>query len=134
MEAALAQHPPAMKVGGRRLSVSKPKHHTPTEQPSAPSPAGQTPAAADYPRPTGPGGEHDSSHVPPHNEEEVPKKEKKKHHHSTYDNERKMMETAFSKTAATRPTRDDLGNAKSFGGSGRIVQPQGIGFIRSGKT
>jgi hypothetical protein len=85
--------------------------------------------AADYPRPTVPGGEHDSSHVPPHNEEEVPKKENKKHHHSTYDNERKVMETAYRKTAATRPTRDDMGGGKSFGGSGRIVQPAGKGFV-----
>ncbi|KAJ6541592.1 hypothetical protein B0H19DRAFT_1173730 [Mycena capillaripes] len=116
----LAQHPPAIKVGGRRHSIST-RHRT---HPAAPDPV---PAVApppvvepvDYPRPAAPAPREDAAHVPPppHNEEEPQWKDKR------HDNERKLLELAQRKAEMTRPTRIPKTNAKGFGAAGRIAQP-----------
>jgi len=115
---ALAQHPPAIKVGGRRLSVSRPKPRTSTAPADILVP-GQTAEETDYPRP-----------APPHdlmNNEEPPKNEKR-HIHRNHDHEKKMMEVAYKKMEATQPTRDSLGGKNGFGGAGRLVQPSAKGL------
>ncbi|KAJ7157361.1 hypothetical protein C8R46DRAFT_1114259 [Mycena filopes] len=114
----IANHPPALKVGGRRRSIST-KHRAHT----APEPAPATPPAAvepvDYPRPAPPPADGEAAHVPPpqHNEEEPQKKDKR------HENERKLMELAQRKAEMTRPTRDLKNNGKGFGAAGRIAQP-----------
>jgi len=117
----LAQHPPAVKVGGRRLSVSKPKPRTnfgsAPASVLAPEP---TPEDTDYPRPAPP-------QDLPNNEEEAPKKDKRQGH-GNHENEKKVREAAHKKAEATRPTRDALGGKSGFGGAGRVLQPSGKGF------
>jgi len=121
-DSTLAQHSPALKVGGRRLSVSKPKPRTngPASA-DVPAPA-PTAAATDYPRP-----------APPqdlvNNEDEPPKKDKRQGHgNHDHDNEKKAQEAVYRKAEATRPTRDAIGGKSGFGGAGRVLQPGGKGF------
>jgi len=119
-DSVLAQHPPAVKVGGRRLSVSKPKPHT-----NGPAP-GDTPGPeptskdTDYPRP-----------APPqdlvNNEEEPPKKDKRQGH-GNHDNEKRVRGDTYGKAETNRPTRDAPGGKSGFGGAGRVLQPSGKGF------
>jgi len=120
MDSALAQHPPAVKVGGRRLSVSKPKNRINGPLPTDTLAPEQTSEDTDYPRP-----------APPHDvvnsEEELPKKEKRQGHGS-HDNEKKVRESVYKKMEATMPTRDALGGKSGFGGAGRVLQPSGKGF------
>ncbi|KAF8167305.1 hypothetical protein B0H34DRAFT_10436 [Crassisporium funariophilum] len=126
----LAQHPPAMKVGGRRLSISS-KHK------AAATPSGETTAAEgtdkndeavipDYPRPAPPtGGADDPQHAPHHNDEEFPPRKERKHGH---ENEKKMQEYAQRKAETTRPSRDSHASGKAHGMGARIAQPAGKAF------
>ncbi|KAE9397432.1 hypothetical protein BT96DRAFT_1020798 [Gymnopus androsaceus JB14] len=134
----LAQHPPAVKVGGRRLSVNSRQHthkpHVapetdPSDSPSSSSRISSEPPAIvafdDYPRPADPGlaQQHQDSDEPvqrhdkKHKEyNEAPLSQNKKHDHAGggkgEDN--------------TMPTRDHHGpGGKSFGAGGRISQPAG---------
>ncbi|KAF8844186.1 hypothetical protein BDN67DRAFT_963305, partial [Paxillus ammoniavirescens] len=76
-----AQHPPALKVGGRRLSInSRPKPHANSK--ALPTNATDQAENTDYPRPTAQEAGEEQAHPPPHNEEEAPKKEKKHGHGS----------------------------------------------------
>ncbi|KIK71471.1 hypothetical protein GYMLUDRAFT_52549 [Collybiopsis luxurians FD-317 M1] len=125
--AALAQHPPAVKVGGRRLSVSTKLHklHVPTETESSPqesSPrsnsASPTVPFDDYPRPSDPNQSHQEHRE--HKEEAPPyRKDKKQGHHGVSEPQNRKEDTM--------PRRDHHGHGsgKSFGGGGRIVQPAG---------
>ncbi|KAG9222106.1 hypothetical protein CCMSSC00406_0009283 [Pleurotus cornucopiae] len=112
-------HPPAVKVGGRRLSISKTKLHAPTEQANNESKVGgqkaDEPEVMDYPRPAAPGEER--PHPPPHHDE--PKKEK----HSPHD--ARLKELAHAKAEATMPTRGIKSSGKAYGAGGRIAQPAG---------
>ncbi|KAF8673479.1 hypothetical protein AX14_005386 [Amanita brunnescens Koide BX004] len=128
MDSVIAQHPPAVKVGGRRLSVSArpPRSHN-TSSSTRPKSAGHNSPIPDYPRPAPPGEEHSELlHTGP--EEEVPPKKEKRH--NTHDNEKKMKESPMWKAETTRPTRDSVGKAGmgAFGAGGRIAQPAGKGF------
>ncbi|KAJ7871186.1 hypothetical protein B0H14DRAFT_2724662 [Mycena olivaceomarginata] len=114
-----ANHPPAIKVGGRRHSISTVRHRphpAPEPAPAAPPRAAE---ALDYPRPAPPTVAGDEvAHVPPpHNEDEALRKDKK------HENERKLMELAQRKAEMTRPTRIPKNNGKGFGAAGRIAQP-----------
>ncbi|GLB43673.1 hypothetical protein LshimejAT787_1401850 [Lyophyllum shimeji] len=121
-------HPPAVKVGGRRLSVSsKPKHR------SSPEPAPVVPGTpTDYPRPV----HHDpvpdnqapvqAPSPPPHHEEEAPPKKEKKQ--SKYENEKYLRDLAHRKLEPTRSGKDLLAGSKAFGGAGRIAQPASRAF------
>ncbi|KIK97705.1 hypothetical protein PAXRUDRAFT_824664 [Paxillus rubicundulus Ve08.2h10] len=117
-----AQHPPAVKVGGRRLSVSS--------RPRARAASGGLPRNAtdqaentDYPRPTAQGAGEEQVHPPPHNEEEAPKKEKK-HGHGSHDQSR-LKESVYRKVEGTMPSKDHLTSEHCFGARGRVVQPTG---------
>ncbi|KAJ7045208.1 hypothetical protein C8F04DRAFT_1249637 [Mycena alexandri] len=123
----IANHPPALKVGGRRHSIStRHRSHPPPDSVSPTTPPAVV-EPVDYPRPAPPppavGGEAEAEaeavHVPPpqHNEEEPQKKDKR------HENERKLMELAQRKAEMTRPTRDSKNNGKGFGAAGRIAQP-----------
>jgi len=129
MDGVLAQHPPAVKVGGRRLSVSKPKSRLNGPVQAEALPGGDpapslAPDSEDYPRP-----------APPQylvNEElakEPPKKDKRQGH-GNHDTEKnlKVREGAHNKADATRPTRDAFGGKSGFGGAGRVSQPGGKGL------
>ncbi|KAF9469520.1 hypothetical protein BDZ94DRAFT_1242596 [Collybia nuda] len=119
-----SQHLPAVKVGGRRLSVSsKPKHHAPAE-PSPVEPE-TAPETLDYPRPAPPGEEQVHAHPPLHTEEDNIKKDRK---HGSHENEQKLKELAHHKAEMTRPTKDVAGGHKGFGAGGRIAQPAGKGL------
>ncbi|PPQ79419.1 hypothetical protein CVT25_002688 [Psilocybe cyanescens] len=109
-------HPPAMKVGGRRLSISaKPKGHPHAETANTGS-LGVDDVAADYPRPAPPNGEAPLHRNYQHNEEEVPKKEKI---------EKKLQELAHRKVEMTRPTREANTGSKGHAAGMRIAQPAG---------
>jgi len=121
-------HPPALKVGGRRHSVSsKPKaQNTAGTQSTEPAGSDETAnsetAADDYPRPAPPseGQEphHDTHHQ--YQDEEQARKEKK------HPSNEKLKEYAHWKAETTRPTRDVQSNMmKGWGTSGRIAQPAG---------
>ncbi|KAI0673921.1 hypothetical protein C8Q78DRAFT_1076873 [Trametes maxima] len=116
MTDALLQHPPAMKVGGRRLSVtSRPKPAVvPTENRRA-SFGADTPV--DYPRPAPPGEQQEQQHK---EEEEVPKK---KQGNGGDDHERRILESAHRKAEFNRPTKEFKTGPKNAGG--RISQPAG---------
>ncbi|KAF8633530.1 hypothetical protein AX15_001335 [Amanita polypyramis BW_CC] len=129
-EATLIQHPPAIKVAGRRLSLSS-RHTKPHNitVPARPKSAGHNSPIPDYPRPAPPGEEHTEvlhTHTGP--EEEVPPKKERKH--NTHDNEKKIRESPLWKVEMTRPTRNALSNGKTggFGAAGRISQPAGRGL------
>ncbi|KZT73440.1 hypothetical protein DAEQUDRAFT_662356 [Daedalea quercina L-15889] len=118
--AALPQHPPAMKVGGRRLSISsRPKPHASEGKP--PSPRGEEPA--DYPRPAAPGEDGPHNHEP---HDEVPKKEKKRGSGGD-EHERRLQENLYRKAEQNRPRKDfhAAKNLNAVGAGGRIAQPIG---------
>ncbi|CAL1694847.1 unnamed protein product [Somion occarium] len=120
--ATIAQHPPAMKVGGRRLSVnSRPKQHPATEQISPTLPTHEQ-ERTDYPRPAGPGEQqpHEQHHYDDH--EEVPRKERKQGH-GALEYERRMQESLYR-----RAPKKDTAIGKDARG-GRIDQPAGKGFV-----
>ncbi|KAJ7238766.1 hypothetical protein B0H12DRAFT_1137093 [Mycena haematopus] len=119
-----ANHPPTIKVGGRRHSISTVRHRPhPLRTEPAPAAAPSVEEPLDYPRPAPPhaaAGDEPIAHVPPppHNDEEAQRKDKK------HDgNERKLMELEKHKAEMTRPTRIPKNNAKGFGAGGRIAQP-----------
>jgi len=147
-EGVLVQHPPAVKVGGRRLSVSKHRAHTAdthnassvnkntaakSDEDVDADAAGR--AAADYPRPAPPGPTtandapplpppqhtHQHQHQHQHNEDEAPPKKDR--------NEKKVQELPHWKLETTRPTRDNIhGGSKGHPKGMRIAQPAGKGF------
>ncbi|KAL4068912.1 hypothetical protein V8B97DRAFT_770688 [Scleroderma yunnanense] len=111
----LAQHPAALKVGGRRLSISS------KAKPYATSTSPKTTTGSDnaeYPRPAQGDEQPDAT---PHKEEESPKKEKKHEHRG--QNDKRLRENASHKLESTRPTRDHMTNKHGFGAAGRIAQP-----------
>lgn len=128
-EGTRAQHPPAMKVGGRRLSMSM-KHKAPISVEAAATTPGtgdtEETMVADYPRPAPPtaGNEAAQDHQVRRNEEEPHRKEKKYNH----DHEKKVQEYAHWKTGTTRPTRDMNGGNKGQTMGVRIGQPAGKAF------
>ncbi|THU84236.1 hypothetical protein K435DRAFT_783872 [Dendrothele bispora CBS 962.96] len=118
----LAQvHLPAVKVGGRRLSISKHKPHTGTTEPVPETTTVELSSdqeqPTDYPRPVA-GTEQQQQHAPHHNhnEEEIPAKKDKKSHFDLF---------AHKKTEETKPTREFQAGNKGFGAGGRIAQPAG---------
>ncbi|KAJ3934414.1 MAG: hypothetical protein NXY57DRAFT_680507 [Lentinula lateritia] len=150
---ALAQHPPAVKVGGRRLSInSKPHTHraqatseesdernsfavnnfelSRTNAASEPSPV----PFDDYPRPTSHSqNEENQEHREENQEhrEEVPHLRKdQKYGHGSSPGGGAESYVSSRKTEETMPTRDYNvhGGGKSFGAGGRIVQPAGKGL------
>ncbi|KAM6498862.1 hypothetical protein JOM56_006810 [Amanita muscaria] len=128
-ESIVTQHAPAVKVGGRRLSVSSrhAKSHSTSSVTRSKSMSNSSPTP-DYPRPPPPG-EDQPEHLHTGGEEEVPPKKEKKH--NMHDNEKKIRESPFYKVEMTRPTRDAGGKGGfggGFGAAGRIAQPAGKGF------
>ncbi|KAJ7213580.1 hypothetical protein GGX14DRAFT_393066 [Mycena pura] len=118
-----ATHPPALKVGGRRHSVSA--RHRPHLTPEPAVVAPQAPPAEqpteDYPRPQAapPAAGEEPLQPPPHGNEEEPQRKDRKQ-----ESERKAMELAQRKAEMSHPTRDFKNHAKGFGAAGRIAQPQ----------
>jgi len=128
MPETIAQHPPAMKVGGRRLSTTtRPKPPAP-EPAKAPTPPAEQ-ERPDYPRPAPPGEQpqHDPAHV--HDDhEEIPKKDKKQGH-GALEHERRLQESALKKAEQNRPSKNmGAGARNNVGGGGRISQPAGKTF------
>jgi len=124
-DGTVAQHPPAMKVGGRRLSVSM-KHRAPilpispisAEAAATDTPGTEIKIVPDYPRPVPPTAGDEAHHQQAHrNEEELPPKKKK------YN-----QEYAHWKTQTTQPTRDASGGNKGQIMGIRIGQPAGKTF------
>jgi len=117
---------PAIRVGGRRLSMSmKPKAPIPAEAVTKPAPeTGKTEiTVSDYPRPVAPPAVEEATqqhHQEVHrNEEELPPKKDKKYN---------VQEYAHWKTETTRPTRDLNGGNKGQTMGVRIGQPAGKAF------
>ncbi|KIP11101.1 hypothetical protein PHLGIDRAFT_18067 [Phlebiopsis gigantea 11061_1 CR5-6] len=115
-------HPPAQKVGGRRMSItsrSKP-HAAHTEHKPAADTADNDTGPTDYPRPAPPGEQ------PPHehhqHEEEQPRREKK---HGMSEHERRAHDIQHKKADLTRPSKE-ISLANKVGGM-RIAQPAGKG-------
>lgn len=116
--ALLANHQPAVKVAGRRLSTSsRAKPHSQQESASASSESSDNPDI-DYPRPSAPSEErpHNDSHN--HYRDEDPVKKEKRH----------QTRIVHTKSESTMPTREPQNLAKGFGAGGRIAQPAGKVF------
>ncbi|KAJ3489787.1 hypothetical protein NLI96_g1876 [Meripilus lineatus] len=126
MTETIAQRPPAMKVGGRRLSTtSRPKPHITSEAKSQ-SPSDKE--RPDYPRPAAPEQPHDPQQHPEEDHEEVPPKKEKKGH-GALDHERRLQESLYRKAEQNRPTKDlGMSGKNTVGGGGRISQPAGKGI------
>jgi hypothetical protein len=129
-EGTKAQHPPAMKVGGRRLSLSMPRHKAPIE-PAVTNATQETEdkketTVLDYPRPVPLTAVEQAAQQQVHrNEEELPpKKEKKNNHH----NDKKVQEYAHRKNETTQPTRDMSRGNKDQKMGLRIGQPASKAF------
>ncbi|KAI0714689.1 hypothetical protein C8Q76DRAFT_619354 [Earliella scabrosa] len=120
MAETLAQHPPAMKVGGRRLSLnSRPRPAPPTKYATLPPLS----RSSHYPRPAAPG---EQPHAEHHQEEEVPKR---KQGTGADEHERRLQESLYRKAEQNRPKKELQGNPKNVpGAGGRISQPAGKGF------
>jgi len=127
-EGIKAQHPPAIRVGGRRLSMSiKSKAPIPAEAAvtnAAPETGDKAETTVlDYPRPAAPAIEDATQQHPQQevhrNEEELPPKKNKKNN---------VQEYAHWKTETTRPTRDLNGGNKCQTMGVRIGQPAGKAF------
>ncbi|KAI0354757.1 hypothetical protein OH77DRAFT_1425874 [Trametes cingulata] len=117
MADALVQHPPAMKVGGRRLSVtSRPKPVVAPAEARRPSPDPDTPT--DYPRPAPPGEQQQQQR---REEEDVPKR---KQGSGGDEHERRMQESLYRKAEHNRPTKEKSGPRMSGAGA-KINQPAG---------
>ncbi|CAA7264882.1 unnamed protein product [Cyclocybe aegerita] len=123
-ESGPVQHPPAVKVGGRRLSITKHKVHLPARETLSPEAANkeEEPAVSDYPRPAPPNS--DAPHHHTHQEDLPPKKERKHVH----DSEKKMQEYAHWKSESTRPTKEPDVGSRNQGTGMRIAQPAGKNF------
>ncbi|PSR71102.1 hypothetical protein PHLCEN_2v13071 [Hermanssonia centrifuga] len=115
---AIASHPPAQKVAGRRMSITaRSKPHNTVEQ-RAPSPQGDD-GPIDYPRPAAPGEQ------PQHHEEEHPRRERQQGLGGP-EHERRLQEDMLRKAELNRP-RKDL-NANARGSGARISQPAAKAF------
>ncbi|KAM5539906.1 hypothetical protein V8D89_006409 [Ganoderma adspersum] len=115
---ALAQHPPAMKVGGRRLSLNsrpRPPIASLSDASKMSPPPADTPP--DYPRPAAPGEQEVHHHQ--QQEEEVPKR---KQGTGGDEHERRIQESLYRKTEQNRPKKE-LGTGPKV--ANRISQPAG---------
>ncbi|KAI6120948.1 hypothetical protein EDD16DRAFT_1705450 [Pisolithus croceorrhizus] len=122
MSEVVPQHSPAVKVGGRRVSISsKSRTHAAPGGNSMNLGANET-DNSDYPRPTNQDAERG-----PQKEEEAPKKQKKQGHRGQDD--KQFKENPSRKLEATRPTRDNVSNKHGFGAAGRIGQPMSKGLV-----
>lgn len=130
-EGTIIQHPPAIKVGGRRLSISM-KHKA--VEAAVPNATQETDDKAettvpDYPRPVPPTAvEEAAQQQAQHNEELPPKKGKKEKKYNHHD--KKGHEYPHLRTETTRPTREISGRNKGQIMGVRIGQPAGkaLGF------
>ncbi|KAF5384053.1 hypothetical protein D9757_006963 [Collybiopsis confluens] len=141
--AALSQHPPAVKVGGRRLSVSsrphKPHVSIPSEkEPSSPAEdSDSTPSRSDsaspsvpfddYPRPSDPS-QHQNQNQ--HQEQEQEHRGHREHRDDVpphrKDKKHGPESEVQNRKEDTMPTRDHHGHRHGQGGGARrIVQPAG---------
>ncbi|GBE77348.1 hypothetical protein SCP_0102210 [Sparassis crispa] len=122
MEDAQQFRAPAMKVGGRRMSVTTRPKHPPHAEPKPPSPTNEP---VDYPRPAPPG-EQAPEHAP--HEEEHMKKEKKK---GSTEHDKRFQENLYQRAEHNRPSKDVHGakNINAIGAGGRIGQPAGRSLL-----
>jgi len=116
----LAHHPPAVKVGGRRLSVSsKPKATSAGQEPPVAQDASEADSEppTDYPRP-----------APPGDRDECDEGERKKHGygHPEKGDRKAPHEGRSRKPEETVPTKD--GSAVRRAEGVRIDQPAGKGL------
>ncbi|TFK24284.1 hypothetical protein FA15DRAFT_669723 [Coprinopsis marcescibilis] len=116
VENPLAQHAPAVKVGGRRLSSAA----RPTKPAANPEASDKKPDAAEK---KDANEEEESSDEESSEEEEGEEATKRR---KNKDNDRKKKDYAHRKAESTRPTRDAQGGFKAFA-SQRIGQPAGKG-------
>jgi len=115
-----ARHPPAIKVGGRRLSLSMPRHKAPISAEAAVTTETEDkkePTVPDYPRPVALTAAEKAAQQQVH--QELPKKEKKYNHH----NDKRVQEYAHRKNETTQPTKDMSGGNKDQKMGIRIGQP-----------
>ncbi|KAH9043650.1 hypothetical protein EDB85DRAFT_1911518 [Lactarius pseudohatsudake] len=114
----MSQHPPAVRVGGRRLSLpTRVRASNQVDEAVAASPG----EPADYPRPTapGPGIEPNPEHA--HNDEEAPPKVRRKSH-GAHENERRLRENPQRKAEENWQHREQGGAPRI---NARISQPGG---------
>ncbi|KAH9934081.1 uncharacterized protein BXZ73DRAFT_100919 [Epithele typhae] len=124
-ETLRAQHPPAMKVGGRRLSVtSRPKPAPPVEaQRTEPAPADTPP---DYPRPAPPSDVADEQqHHQQHHQDDHEEVPKRKHGTGGDEHERRLQENLYCRAEQNRPRHEFQSGQRGATGGARIGQPAG---------
>ncbi|KAF8481041.1 hypothetical protein DFH94DRAFT_737572 [Russula ochroleuca] len=115
----MSQHSPAMRVGGRRLSLpSRARANTQVDETVVASPG----EPADYPRPSAPGTEPAVAVEHARNDEEAPPKKERRKSHGAHDNERRLRENPQRRADENWQHRE-LGGASRI--NARISQPGG---------
>jgi len=113
----MSQHSPAMRVGGRRLSLpTRPRANTQVDEAAVASPG----EPADYPRPSAPGTEPNTEHA--RNDEEAPPKRERRKSHGAHENERRLRENPQRRAHENWQRREQSGTPKI---NARISQPGG---------
>ncbi|KZS93357.1 hypothetical protein SISNIDRAFT_79625 [Sistotremastrum niveocremeum HHB9708] len=109
------EHTPAVKVGGRRLSLSTPRAKPAATVNHAQSPAPDVEEPLDYPRPVAPTAESLSHHETPKNTG-----------YKTIGAEHaKKPDEPHKKVDDIRPKHEHIEPRKAVGGAGKIAQPGG---------
>jgi len=113
----MSQHPPAMRVGGRRLSLpTRVRPNVQVNEAVAASPGDP----ADYPRPSAPGTEPAVEHA--RNDEEAPPKKERRKSHGAHENERRLRENPQRRADENWQYRELNGAPRT---NARISQPGG---------
>ncbi|KAH9982326.1 hypothetical protein BGW80DRAFT_1262787 [Lactifluus volemus] len=113
----MSQPSPAIRVGGRRLSLpnrARPNFQVDEAVPASP---GQP---TDYPRPAAPGTEPNVAHT--RRDEEAPPKKERRKSHGAHDNERQLRENPQHRADKTWQRREQCGASNI---NARISQPGG---------
>ncbi|KAI0249500.1 hypothetical protein BJV78DRAFT_1226593 [Lactifluus subvellereus] len=114
---AMSQPSPAIRVGGRRLSLpTRPRTNTQVDETVAASP-GQP---ADYPRPAAPGAEPNVEHG--RGDEEAPPKKERRRSYGAHENERRLRENPQRRADGSWQCREQSGTSRI---NARISQPGG---------
>lgn len=113
----MSQHAPAMKVGGRRLSLpTRVRPNAQVNEAITASPG----EPADYPRPSAPGTEPAVEHA--RNDEEAPPKKERRKSHGAHENERRLRENPQRRADENWQYREQSGAPRI---NARISQPGG---------
>jgi len=109
------EHVPAVKVGGRRLSISAPRAKSTAHANNAPVSVNDADEPLDYPRPAAPNTEGPSQQEP----------HKNTGYKTVGTEHAKKSDEHHKKVEELRPKHELIEPRKTVGGAGKIAQPSG---------